>query len=170
MPQLIAEREKGRPVGPVVVQGFAFLSPILTDALAYWQTIKGDAAFPRRDAMAPEEIVALWPHLLMVDVVDGGADYFIRLFGQNLVNIYGEQTGRRHSEAKVPEVVRERSRVLFDFCREMASPAYAYWPESPSRRRHFIDVEALCLPLSSDGTTLDRLMSLNVNTRHPRQL
>lgn len=168
MMQLIAERERGRPVGPVVAEGFAFLSPVLTDALGYWKSIRGDATFPRRDAMSPEEIVALWPHLLMVDVIDGGADYYIRLFGQNLVNSYGEQTGRRHSEAKVPDVVRDRSRQLFDFCREHTAPAYAYWPESPSGRRPFIDVEALCLPLSSNGESLDRLMSLNVNTRHPR--
>ena len=168
MLQVIAERERGRPVGPVVAQGFAFLSPLLTDAFSYWKAIKGDAAFPRRDAMSPEEIVALWPHLLMVDVLDGGADYYIRLFGQNLVNTYGEQTGRRHSEARVPEVVRDRSRQLFDFCHAHAAPAYAYWPEAPSDRRPFVDVEALCLPLSSDGSALDRLMSLNVNTRRPR--
>ena len=49
MLQLIAERERGRPVGPVVAEGFAFLSPVLTDALAYWKTIRGDAAFPRRE-------------------------------------------------------------------------------------------------------------------------
>ena len=168
MLQVIADRQHRQPVGPVVAQGFSFLSPILTEALAYWQAIRGDAPFPRRDKLTPEEIVTLWPYLLMVDVLDDGADYYIRLFGQNLVDSYGEQTGRRHSEAKVPEVVRDRSRLLFDFCRENAVPAYAYWPQSASERRPFVDVEALCLPLSSNGKTLDRLMSLNVNTRRSR--
>jgi len=168
MLQEIANRGRGQPIGPLSAQGIAFLSPALTAALTYWEAIRGDAPFPRRDRLSPEEIVALWPHLLMVDVIDGGADYYIRLFGQNLVNAYGEQTGRLHSEAKVPDVVRDRSRQLFDFCREHTAPAYAYWPESASGRRPFIDVEALCLPLSSDGTALDRLMSLNVNTRRPR--
>ena len=54
---------------------------------------------------------------------------------------------------------------MFDFCLAHAAPTYAYWPESASERRPFVDIEALCLPLSSDGTTLDRMISLNVNTR-----
>ncbi|MGD1879807.1 MAG: PAS domain-containing protein [Kiloniellaceae bacterium] len=170
MLQMIAQREQGQTIGPVVADGLEFLSPILTEALAYWQGIKGDARFPKRHDLEPEQIVKLWPHLLMVDVVDGGSDYYVRLFGQNLVDTYGEQTGRRLSEATVPDLVRHRSRRLFDFCRDQVVPTYAYWPESASERRPFIDVEARCLPLSGDGTTLDRMMSLNVNSRRGRSL
>lgn len=165
MVQLIALRERGQPVGPVVAEGFAFLSQALDQALAYWHEIRGGMRMPRRDAMVPERIVALWPHILMVDVIDDGADYFFRLVGQRLVDTYGEQTGRNLSTAKVPEVVRERCRQIFGFCLAEAAPAYAYWSESASDRRPLIDVEALCLPLSSDGTTLDRMISLNVNSR-----
>ena len=165
MLQLIALRERGQPVGPVVAEGIGFLSPALGQALAYWQEIRGDARFPQRDAMVPESIVALWPYILMVDVIGDGADYFFRLVGQRLVDAYGEQTGRNLSNAKVPALVRERCRQMFDFCRAQAAPTYAYWPESASERRPFVDIEALCLPLSSDGTTLDRMISLNVNTR-----
>ena len=87
------------------------------------------------------------------------------MFGHNLVDAYGEQTGRKVSESTVPEIVRERSLQLFDFCLQQAAPCYAYWPVSASERRVFFDVEALCLPLSSDGVKLDRMMSLNVNSR-----
>jgi hypothetical protein len=153
------------PVGPVRAEGLSFISPQLELALAYWHEIKGEAAFPRRADLVPENIVSLWPHLMMVDVIDSGADYHIRLFGQNLVDYYGEQTGRRISESRAPELVRERSTKLFDFCLECREPCYAYWPVTVSQRRPVVDVEALCLPLSSDGSKLDRLMSLNVNTR-----
>lgn len=165
MQQLVALRERGQPVGPVMAEGLAFLSQTLDQAMAYWQEIRGYAAVPRRDAMVPERIVALWPHILMVDVIGKGDDYFFRLVGQRLVDSYGEQTGRKLSEATVPEVVRERCQQIFRFCLDHAAPAYAYWSESASDRRPLIDVEALCLPLSSDGTALDRMISLNVNTR-----
>ncbi len=165
MPQSIALRERGQSVGPLVAEGFAFLSGTLDQALAYWHEIRGEAACPRRDALQPERIVSLWPHILMVDVIEDGSDYFIRLFGQRLVDTYGEQTGRTLSQAKVPDLVRGRSRQLFDFCRAKASPTYAYWQETAPRRGHAVNVEALCLPLSSDGISVDRMMSLNVNTR-----
>lgn len=165
MLQLTALRERGQPVGPLVVDGFAFLSGTLDQALAYWQEIRGDAVCPRRDALQPEQIVALWPHILMVDVIEDGRDYFVRLFGQRLVDTYGEQTGRKLSEARVPDLVRDRSRQLFDFCRAKASPTYAFWQETAPRRGHAVNVEALCLPLSSDGVAVDRMMSLNVNSR-----
>lgn len=119
---------------------------------------------PRRADLAPERIVELWPHLVMVDVIDGGADYYVRLFGQNLADTYGEQTGRLLSEATAAVVVRERSREIFDFCLAKAAPCYAYWPDKAARQRSIVDVEALCLPLSSDGTSLDKMLSLNVNT------
>lgn len=162
----VDQRSAGaKPVAPVKVsEGATFLSPLLTQALTYWLEVKGDAAFPKRADLVPEKFVTLWPHILMVDVIDGG-DYFIRLFGQHLVDAYGEQTGRRMSQADAPERVRERSKQLFDLCVAQAAPTYAYWPESTSRTRTFVDVEALCLPLSSDGRSLDRLMSLNVNSR-----
>lgn len=160
------ERRTGcRAIGPIeVAEGFEFLSPILTDAMSYWLEIRGTAKFPQRADLVPEKFVRLWPHILMVDVIEGGRDYFVRLFGQNLVNAYGEQTGRKVSESTVPDQVRERAVQLFGFCVNHAAPTYAYWPESAAERRPFVDVEALCLPLSSDGSSLDRMMSLNVNT------
>ena len=75
MLQLTALRERGQPVGPVAADGFPFLSPTLDHALTYWRGIKGPAAMPRRDDLVPERIVALWPHILMVDVL-GDGDYF----------------------------------------------------------------------------------------------
>jgi hypothetical protein len=165
MLQLNALRERGQPVGPVEAAGLSFLSQTLEEALAYWHDIRGEARFPRREALVPERIVALWPHMLMVDVIEGGNDYYFRLFGQRLVDSYGEQTGRTLMTAKVPSLVRDRCKRIFDHCLAHATPSYAYWPESASERRPFVDVEALCLPLSSDGTTLDRMISLNVNSR-----
>lgn len=165
MRQLIALRERGEPVGPVLAEGFEFLSRALDQALAYWQGIRGSAGMPQRDDMVPEKIVALWPHILMVDVIDNGNDYYFRLVGQRLVDTYGEQTGRKLSNAKVPEVVRDRCRQIFGFCLARSAPTYAYWCESTSERQQVIDVEALCLPLSSDGASLDRMISLNVNSR-----
>ncbi|MGF1630801.1 MAG: PAS domain-containing protein [Kiloniellaceae bacterium] len=162
---MIAQRDRGQPVGPVEADGMRFLSPTLDEALAYWHAIRGEAQFPRREALVPEEIVALWPYILMVDVMEGGSDYYFRLFGQRLVGSYGEQTGRTLMTAKVPSLVRNRCKQLFDRCLAHATPTYAYWPESASERRPFVDIEALCLPLSGDGTTLDRMISLNVNSR-----
>jgi len=169
MLQMNQRRAQTQPVGPVLAEDLSFKSPLLELALTYWREIKGSSTYPRRIDLVPENIVSLWPHLLMVDVIDGGADYHIRLFGQSLVDDYGEQTGRRVTEATAPELVRERSKLLFDFCLKNTAPSYAYWPVSSSNRRLFVDVEALCLPLSSDGTKLDKLMSLNVNTRNRLQ-
>ena len=163
MTDLSVLRERGQPVGPVVAKGVPFLSTALGQALAYWEEIRGSDSMPRRDAMMPERIVALWPYILMVDVIDGGADYYFRLVGQRLVDTYGEQTGRKLSTATISGVVRDRCRQIFSYCLEQAAPSYAYWSETASDRRPLIDVEALCLPLSSDGSTLDRMISLNVN-------
>ena len=124
MEQLAALRRQGQPVGPVAAEGIGFLSPILTQGLAFWHRIRGDAPIPRRDDMLPESIVSLWPYILMVDVIGAGADYHFRLVGGHLVSVYGEQTGRDLSTARVPELVRQRCKQIFDFCLGSAAPAY----------------------------------------------
>ncbi len=168
MLQVIQRRAENLPVGPVLAEGLGFISPLLEQAMTYWRGIKGEAKFPLRADLVPEKIVALWPYIVMVDVINGGEDYFVRLFGQKLVDVYGEQTGRNMSDSTVPDLVWDRSKLLFDFCLANAAPSYAYWPVTSSKRRALIDVEALCLPLSSDGSSPDKLISLNVNSRrHP---
>src|SRR3546814_19919477 len=152
---LMAPRERGRPVGPVVAEGLAFLSQTLDHALAYWDQIRGTASMPRRDTLVPEEIVALWPHILMVDVLDEGTDYHFRLVGQRLVDTSDEQTDRKLSNAAISEVVRARGRQIFAFCRAHGAPTYASWSASPSDRRPPIDLEALCLPLPRAGPPTD---------------
>src|SRR3546814_7991182 len=107
MRQLIALREQGEPVGPVLAEGFEFLSRTLDQEMAYWQEIRGASPVSRRDDMVREKIVPLWLHILMVDVTDNGSDYYFRVVGQRLVDAYGEQCGRTLSDAKAPEVVCE---------------------------------------------------------------
>jgi len=165
MLQVIQRRAESLPVGPILAEGFEFISPLLEQAMTYWQGIKGEAKFPLRADFEPEKIVTLWPYIVMVDVIDAGEDYFVRLFGQKLVDVYGEQTGRKMSESTVPELVWDRSKLLFDYCLAKAAPSYAYWPVTSPRKRALVDVEALCLPLSSDGTAPDKLISLNINSR-----
>src|SRR3546814_19422601 len=122
---------------------------------------------PRRDTLVPEEIVALWPHIPMVDVLDEGTDYHFRLVGQRLVDTYGEQTGRKLSHAAISDVVRARCRQIFDFCRAHGAPTYAYWSESAPDPRPLIEVEALSLTLSHAGSAPDRLTPLPVNPPTP---
>ncbi|NIA69833.1 PAS domain-containing protein [Pelagibius litoralis] len=141
-----------------------FISPILDQALTYWTEIKHGNALALRADLFPENIAPLWPYTVILDVVDDGSDYHVKLFGRSLVETYGEQTGRKLSEITAPNLVRERSKAFFDFCRESAAPCYAFWPVTASEKRPFVDAEALCLPLSSDGSSLDKLMACNVNS------
>lgn len=164
MLDIVQRRNERKSLGPVKAQGFSFISPVLDQALSFWQDIKGEASFPKRADLLPEKIVSLWPYMVILDVIDDGADYYVRLFGQSLVETYGEQTRRRLSEITAPALVRQRSKVFFDYCREEAAPCYAYWPVTASEKRPFVDAEALCLPLSSDGSSLDKLMACNVNS------
>ena len=55
----------------------------------YWQSKRGTRAMPSRADIDPGEFRALLPHVMLVDVVDGGADFRYRLVGTELERHFG---------------------------------------------------------------------------------
>jgi hypothetical protein len=71
----------------------------VADLTAYWNRKRGDRRMPDRQDILPSEIVKLLPNLHITEVLDGGKDFRIRLFGTALVNFLGaEMTGKRLSD------------------------------------------------------------------------
>tara|TARA_B100000676_G_scaffold299808_1_gene344614 strand:+ start:1427 stop:1786 length:360 start_codon:yes stop_codon:yes gene_type:complete len=96
-------------------------------------------------------------NLGVLDVIDGGADFYYRLLGTKIVALYGyELTGKYVSV--LPEVVRDA--VLKEYRHLIECRA----PVCIERRhvipaRHYTRVIKLLLPLSSDGEAIDQILT-----------
>jgi hypothetical protein len=125
--------------------------------LAYWNGKRGARAMPTRGDIRPTEMRAHLPSLLLLDSMDGGADFRIRLFGSQLVETFAmELTGRRVGALK-PEVVAAKWLGLARACVGAAGPVAARTRMAAGERFHMV-YEVLFLPLSPDDAAVTQIL------------
>ncbi|MGH6968867.1 MAG: PAS domain-containing protein [Stellaceae bacterium] len=132
--------------------------PILGPAYAYWRGKCRLGVLPRRRDIDPTEIPRLLPHLLITELVDGGARLRYRLAGTAVVAAYGgELTGKHCDEACPPE---RRASI-------MAHYRLICVRKQPLLLRHRylssqqvpLTCHRLVMPLSEDGDTVSQFVA-----------
>ncbi|HTT98881.1 MAG TPA: PAS domain-containing protein [Rhizomicrobium sp.] len=142
----------------------------------YWLTRRGAAAMPRRSDIAPSDMKAYLPNILLADVVRGGEDFRYRVVGSQLQRYFsGNPTGILMSDALMVFSVETAERTIQVY-REVVER------RAPLRIRgagsiyaqHAKLFDALLTPLSDDGETVNLVLgtfvfewdfSAAVNTR-----
>jgi hypothetical protein len=134
---------------------------LIDDLLDYWSRKRAGRIGPRRADIDPAEITRHLPHLLMVDVIEGGRDFRFRLVGTRIVDGLGhDNTGKRFSEAfgDQPEALAQLN-ALFKLVVDRKVPVFGrgrvFWlPEAQYRR-----YTAGSMPLSEDGVSVNIILS-----------
>jgi hypothetical protein len=126
-----------------------------------WERRRNGRPFPARAAFDPSDLVYILGDLSLIDVIRDGSrlDFCFRLYGSSLTDHFGrELTGKSVDDIRSPEQAK-LARAHFE---EVVAAAV---PVAYLRNRYFFDCddnhdcEVLVLPLSSDGMTIDMLMS-----------
>ena len=134
--------------------------PAIQRFIDLWAERRAGRPMPSRSAFVPEDLREWFGHVLLLDVIEGGADFRYRLVGVEIARALGrDYTGRRMTECtyEVPRaaVIREFREVV-----EARGPVlragHVTW--APDRSwRAFRSVHA---PLASDGQTVDKTMGV----------
>ncbi len=129
--------------------------PKLSALLKFWHAKRGARRMPARADFDVLELREWLGHLHLIEVVDGGRDFHHRVYGTDLAIAFDmDLTGKGMSA--LPESVREQVRQ--DYARVCTSGEPLAVDDDPVVRSAVERVEKLILPLSSDGTTVDRLL------------
>ncbi len=141
--------------------GLSFQSPLLVDMLRYWQEKCGGRSMASRADIDPVD-PALRPHLGFVVLTDVEATRFrFRLIGSALTAIVGrDATGQYLDEIY----------SAADYEYMIAAYRWVVAQRKPLRitgnlhraDRSWIDMESIDLPLSSDGRSVDMIMTRSV--------
>lgn len=139
---------------------------IFAPAVDWWNAASVRGGLPARRDLLPEDLgPRTLPHVLLVDVAEGGDRLRFRLMGSIHVAFNQADLSGRDFETIYPEG------GTFDYVRglyrEMCRARRPLW--SVNEVRHFrtgvpIVLRRLMLPMSTDGTTVD--LSLGVQTIH----
>ena len=142
--------------------GFAAsLTPFARSAFDYWNAKRGAREMPSRRDLDPLDMRGFLPQVMLLDVMDGGRDFFCRVCGSDIRERIGvEMTGRLLSELNgAPEVVQ---RILDEYrevvrLRRPTSARHDFINQITGRPKIY---ERLTMPLSSDGVVVNMLFGV----------
>lgn len=127
----------------------------LRELWAYWASKRQGARLPARRLINPLEMQPWLGNLLLMDVIDAGADFRYRLHGTNLVELFGaDLTGRTVTSLKL-EMVHQ---LLEEARRPLSTRAFVYIEQSVVAEKNFIGIAKLILPLAANGVDIDMLL------------
>ncbi|HYM30309.1 MAG TPA: PAS domain-containing protein [Candidatus Cybelea sp.] len=155
---------------PLVLDAsLTFTSPPLVDLLAYWNEKRLERTMPSRADIDPTD-PAMRPHLgfiVLIDVIGRPPRFRFRLIGSKITEEVGrDSTGRWLDELYSPA----------DYENMIVAYRWVVQNRAPMRitgnlrhaNRAWLDMESLDLPLSSDGDTVDMILTRSVLSRAPR--
>lgn len=142
----------------------ARLNALLRELLVYWRGKCQGRAMPARADLDPTEIPRLLPYLLLTDVLpDGGFRY--RLVGTEVERSFGARmTGKRTDELLFGDYLAYID-GLYRRVVDGRQPIFAGSRYGGADGQSPLFTERVMLPLSSDGETVDMVVSAQVFRR-----
>lgn len=136
---------------------------------SYIAAARGERKIADRKDINPAEILPFLPHIMIVDIVDGGLDFSVRIFGTELVHLLGEErTGllasqfgsRSHIETDKTELRRRWFRLFQTVHRSNETLYFKTPPVTPSRS--FMHYHGAFAPLTNGGQDIAQLIGIMV--------
>ena len=128
--------------------------PELRAIHAWWDTLCGDALMPEKALLSPHELRPFLPQIQVLEVVDGGVDYHVRLFGSLWVTLTGADfTGRRLSQID-NKPAEAKWHEIYSRCVAAKSPV-PLKTNLNNVGKAFLRVEVLLMPFTQTGFDVD---------------
>lgn len=133
---------------------------VLSFVHAYWQSKCGARRMPARNDISPVQLKLQLPHIMLVDVVDDGADFRYRLVGTQLRESFLEEPSGRlmsevmapHGEVTVRETLQSYRSVVARRAPMRLTGSGAWYGQDPKL------FDAFLAPLSDDGATVNMIL------------
>jgi hypothetical protein len=141
--------------------------PVLS-GIAHWHRLRAGRRFPAKQDIVPQQLGALLGNVILVKVLDEGADYEYRIVGESLVPGFGENfAGRRVSDiiASAPKFGLGL-RMLYEMVRGSGEPlGYRGWVGKDMQGAGFTYHENALLPFGQQA--VDHLLVVSAIVLDP---
>ena len=169
-PPNILTLPKGVPEGASgIIPLDSIESPIVRQGVDYWRALKGARAYPARTDMHPREMAPLLRNIVLLRLIDGGADYEYRIVGDAHVISHGfSMQGLKIGDVdKYSPGYGPVLKSLYDRAvRRRDVYAFRGWMERGESTKRYIYSESVFMPLGPDEATIDHV--LNFSSYTPR--
>ena len=143
--------------------------PKIIEFVHYLTRHCGSDGIADRSHINPAEILPLLPHLMILDVLDNGADFRVRVFGTGLVTLLGEErTGQLASQFGDKAIIANdyaemRNRWMLVF-RKAYSQGIAAHFKAPtvSPDRSYMHYHGMLAPMTNGSQEIKQLIGIMV--------
>jgi hypothetical protein len=134
--------------------------PVLRDAYAYWSRKKADRVFPSRKDICPGDMRRYLPRVMLVDVAYEPINFVYRVFGSGVAQAYGREfTGKSVRELEPADFAGLIWDQYLDAVKRREPCLHAV---SFASQGKYLKYQRLTLPLSSDGSVIDKLLAVSI--------
>jgi len=140
-------------------------SPIVRQGLDYWHRLRGGRPYPARQDLSPRDLTGILRHVVLLRLIDGGADYEYRIVGDAHVVSHGfGMQGLRVSDVdSVSPGYGLVLKSLYDRAvRRRDAYAFRGWLERGQEKLKYIYSESVFMPLGPDAQTIDHVLNFSV--------
>jgi hypothetical protein len=134
-------------------------SPLVSSLFAYWDRIRAGRMAPRWADLDPGDIRPLLPHVMVMEILGPPFDVLYRIVGTAVVEAYGHDFTWETLLTPAPDADTPAWLDIFRRYFERKGPCFGQYRIALDRKETLV-VDAGVFPLSSDGTTVDRLIGL----------
>lgn len=134
-------------------------SPLFNLTLDYWNRIRGSRWAPSRADFNPAEVATLLPHVILLEVVYPGPRFRYRLAGTMTVDMHALELTGRYVDELEPAAFRDALAGHLLAVVQSRECQFIRW-RLINHADQARDYCVLRLPLSSDGETVDMVLTI----------
>lgn len=130
-------------------------------AANYWLALRDGVKLPARSQLLPRELAAFLRNIVLLRVIDGGADFEYRITGDAHVQAFGSDFHKLRTSdiERVSPAHGAQMRAVYEHVRSSAAPfAVRGWVGRDVKDALFIYHESVFLPLAEDRVTVDHIL------------
>jgi hypothetical protein len=142
--------------------------PIVRAGWDYWCKLRGARAFPARADIRPRDIAPFLTNMVLVKVLDGGADFLLKIVGDEVSLAYrAVLINRRMSEiaADLPNTVQRWGAVYAEVVRTGLPAAVRVTAGLEVPEITFSHAETVCLPFGASDDQVDHVVTFGQRFR-----
>lgn len=142
-------------------------SPKIREFAEYWMSIHPGDRLPSRADFDPIDIPSLLPHLVLVDVTPDPIRFMVRLQGTDVTRAMRRELRGRYLDEAFPNFEQSFPHLDRVHVVKTALPLHRIGAPSIQFALDYAPIERLHLPLSSDGVTVDKVISIFLYEQKP---
>tara|TARA_E500000305_G_scaffold106710_1_gene105704 strand:- start:3977 stop:4483 length:507 start_codon:yes stop_codon:yes gene_type:complete len=135
-------------------------NPKIREFAEYWMSIHPGDRLPSRADFDPIDIPGLLPHLVLVDVTPDPIRFMVRLQGTDVTRAMRSELKGSYLDEAFPDFEQSFPHLDRVHVVETALPIHRMGTPSIQFALDYAPIERLHLPLSSDGSTVDKVISI----------